>query len=242
MEGKKFAVLLCADESEYVKKMYGGYYGVFVRMLKEDGEIWDVYKVAGGDFPADDEIGEYDGFVVTGSCSDAHGEDRWITDLVVLLRKLDAMKKKVLGICFGHQILGRAIGGKTGRAIEGWDIGITKVHFQTSHIFTSLKMPSSLSIIQCHRDEVKELPRKAEVLAWSNHTGIEMFKYGDHIMGIQGHPEYTKDILLHLIDRISNRNFIEDSHGEEVKSKLENVEPDTEAWKKLCTSFLKGRL
>lgn len=36
-----------------------------------------------------------------------------------------------------------------------------------------------------------------------------MFRYGDHIMGIQGHPEYTKDILLHLIDRISNRNFIE---------------------------------
>ncbi|XP_012835381.1 PREDICTED: uncharacterized protein LOC105956102 [Erythranthe guttata] len=103
-------------------------------------------------------------------------------------------------------------------------------------------MPSSLSIIQCHRDEVKELPRKAEVLARSNHTGIEMFKYGDHIMGIQGHPEYTKDILLHLIDRISNCNFIEESHGEEVKSKLEEVEPDTEAWKKLCTNFLKGRL
>lgn len=36
-----------------------------------------------------------------------------------------------------------------------------------------------------------------------------MFKYGDHMMGIQGHPEYTKDILLHLIDRLLQRNFIE---------------------------------
>lgn len=104
MGGQKFAVLLCADDSDYVKKLHGGYYGVFVRMLKEEGEKWDVYKVANGDFPADDEIGEYDGFVITGSCNDAHGNDLWICKLLMLLKKLDAMKKKVLGICFGHQV------------------------------------------------------------------------------------------------------------------------------------------
>lgn len=46
-------------------------------------------------------------------------------------------------------------------------------------------------------------------MAWSNKTGIEMFLYGDHIMGIQGHPEYTKDILLNLIDRLLNRDLIQ---------------------------------
>ena len=49
---------------------------------------------------------------------------------------------------------------------------------------------------------------KAEVMAWSEKTGIEMFRYGDHIMGIQGHPEYTKDILLHLIDRLLQLDLI----------------------------------
>ncbi|PIN18658.1 putative glutamine synthetase [Handroanthus impetiginosus] len=242
MGGQKFAVLLCADDSEYVKKIYGGYYGVFVRMLKEEGETWDVFRVAKGEFPADDEIGEYEGFVITGSCNDAHGNDLWIRELLILLKKLDAMKKKVLGICFGHQILGRAVGGKIGRASSGWDIGITKVHLNPSQIFASLKMPSSLSIIECHRDEVWELPPKAEVLAWSNQTGVEMFRYGDHIMGIQGHPEYTKDILLHLIDRLSNKHLIEESLAEGAKIKLDTSEPDKEAWKKLCTNFLKGRL
>lgn len=53
-----------------------------------------------------------------------------------------------------------------------------------------------------------ELPPKAEVMAWSKKTGIEMFKHGDNIMGIQGHPEYTKDILLHLVDRLLRRNLI----------------------------------
>ncbi|KAK6135469.1 hypothetical protein DH2020_030794 [Rehmannia glutinosa] len=242
MGGQKFAVLLCAEDSDYVKKVYGGYYGVFVRMLKEEGENWDVFRVARGEFPADDEIDEYDGFVITGSCNDAHGNDLWICKLLALLKRLDAMKKKVLGVCFGHQILGRALGGKIGRARAGWDIGITKVHLHPSQIFTSLKMPDVLSVIECHRDEVWELPPKAEVLAWSNKTGVEMFKYGDHMMGIQGHPEYTKDILLHLIDRLFNRDLIEESTAKEAKTKLEASEPDKEAWKKLCTGFLKGRL
>lgn len=53
-----------------------------------------------------------------------------------------------------------------------------------------------------------ELPPKAELIAWSEKTGVEMFKYGDHIMGIQGHPEYTKDILLNLIDRLVKLEYI----------------------------------
>ncbi|CAI9765403.1 unnamed protein product [Fraxinus pennsylvanica] len=211
-------------------------------MLGEEGETWDMFKVAKDEFPEDNEIGEYDGFVITGSCNDAHGNDLWICKLVALLKKLDAMKKKVLGVCFGHQIMGRALGGKIGRASSGWDIGVTQVHLQPSKIFTSLKMPAFLSVFECHQDEVWELPPKAEIIARSNKTGIEMFTYGDHFMGIQGHPEYTEDILLNIIDRLFSRNLIEESLAEEAKSKLETSEPDRKAWKKLCTTFLKGKL
>ncbi|KAK8605921.1 hypothetical protein V6N13_102686 [Hibiscus sabdariffa] len=298
--GKRFAVLLCAEDSDYVKKRHGGYYGVFVEMLAEEGETWDVFKVANGEFPDDNEIDGFDGFVITGSCNDAHGDDVWICKLIALLNKLDSLNKKVLGICFGHQmesaelskcvikrdstqfrriclysrflrsrpveqrfehvgaygyakeviccyliqILSRALGGKTGRAISGWDIGVTAIHLSSSSskLFSSLKIPTTLSVIECHRDEVRELPPKAEVIAWSEKTGVEMFRYGDHMLGIQGHPEYTKDILLHLIDRLLQRSFIEESYADVLKAKLVKVEPDKEAWKKLCTSFLKGRL
>ncbi|KAE8708397.1 Cox19-like CHCH family protein [Hibiscus syriacus] len=295
---KKFGVLLCAEDSEYVKKRYGGYYGLFVEMLAEEGERWDVFRVANGEFPDDDEIRDFDGFVITGSCSDAHGNDVWICRLVSLLKKLDSLRKKVLGICFGHQlmvtvlcsgvlaccawsrvtipgstsgerqenavprpymdlepsgpwptvahlsILSRALGGKTGRAITDWDIGVRSIHLSSSSskLFSSLQIPTTLSIIECHRDEVRELPPKAEIIAWSEKTGVEMFRYGDHMMGIQGHPEYTKDILFHLIDRLTQRCYIEDSYGDELRAKLEIVEPHKDAWKKLCTSFLKGRL
>ena len=154
------------------------------------------------------------------------------------------MKKKVLGVCFGHQVMARSLGGKTGRAESGWDIGVIPIHLSAPAVklFSSLQIPSVLSLIECHRDEVLEVPAKVEVLAWSDKTGIEMIRYGDHMMGVQGHPEYSKDILLNLIDRLLQRKDIVESYAEEVKANVEKLEPDREALKKLCISFLKGRL
>ncbi|XP_020574478.1 gamma-glutamyl peptidase 3-like isoform X2 [Phalaenopsis equestris] len=197
-----------------------------------------------GEFPAGSDVDGYDGFVISGSSSDAHGEEEWIKSLVELVRVLDARKKKVLGVCFGHQIIGRALGGKTGRAAKGWDIGVTSINPSSnlSKFFSPLEAPSQLSVIECHRDEVWELPPSVEVLARSDRTEIEMFKFDDHIMGIQGHPEYTKDVLLHLIGRLLDLNLIQREHAENVKKELNEREPDREAWEKLCRGFLKGKL
>lgn len=227
-----------------MKKVYGGYVGVFVRMLAEEGERWDVYKVACGEFPDDNELDLYDGFVITGSCSDAHGNDAWVHDLLSLLNKLNSMNIKLLGICFGHQILGRALGGKVTRSPTGWDIGVRTITLASTLPYTlsSLDIPSKLSIIECHRDEIRELPAKAEVIAWSDKTGIEMFRYGDNVMGIQGHPEYSKDILLHLIDRLTQRDYILDAFAMQARERVALWEPDKEAWKTLCVTFLKGSL
>lgn len=237
---KRFAVLLCAEDSDYVKKKYGGYFEVFVGMLGGEGEIWDVFRVAAGDFPADNDLAAYEGFVITGSCNDAHGNDIWILKLLSLIKKLDSMHKKLLGICFGHQILARALGGKTGRATNGWEIGITNVNFYPSKLPSNFQMPYLLPVIECHRDEVLELPPCAEVIAWSEKTGIEMFRCEDHIMGIQGHPEYTKDILMNLIRRLQQRDLIQSHHVEVATASLTAYEPNQEAWKRLCQGFLKG--
>ncbi|XP_020095971.1 gamma-glutamyl peptidase 5-like, partial [Ananas comosus] len=246
------------EEPEHVRRAHGGYFGVFAKLLgdhnngaeddgeeeEEEGEVWVAYRAARGELPQEEEEEGYDGFVVTGSCSDAHGDDPWITDLVRFLQKLIACRKKVLGICFGHQILCRALGGKTGRAANGWDLGVTCIHPSHSTIkrLSVLHIPPHLPVIECHRDEVWEVPPQAEVMASSEKTGVEMFRYGDHILGIQGHPEYTKDILLHLLDRLLQCKLIQSSHAEAAKASLEAQKPDREAWKRLCKEFLKGKL
>ncbi|KAH7861448.1 hypothetical protein Vadar_026287 [Vaccinium darrowii] len=243
---KRYALLLACKDSEYVKEVYGGYLNVFVATYGEQGERWDLFRVVEGEFPEMNELENYDGFVVSGSPFDAYGDEHWILKLCLLLQTLDGMRKKVLGICFGHQVLCRALGGKVGKARSGWDIGLRKVRivkgFSPCAFLDDLDdFPASLSIIECHQDEVWEVPMGAEVIAFSDKTGVEMFTIGDHILGIQGHPEYTKDILNNLIDRLLNSSCIEKGFADDAKSKLQIAEPDRKCWERICKMFLKGR-
>ncbi|KAK8604851.1 hypothetical protein V6N13_082319 [Hibiscus sabdariffa] len=241
---RRYALLLAATDSEYVKRVYGGYFNVFVTAFGEEGERWDLFRVVDGEFPDMSELYKYDGFVISGSPHDAYGNEHWVLKLCFLLQTLDAMEKKVLGICFGHQILCRSLGGKVGKACSGWDIGLRKVKIVKDLSVPSFmeeldEIPSSLSIIECHQDEVFEVPTGADVIAFSDKTGVEMFSVGHHILGIQGHPEYTKDILFNLIDRLLDNNSIQREFAENAKIGLEIAEPDRKSWEKICRKFLK---
>nr|GMD28911.1 gamma-glutamyl peptidase 5-like [Ipomoea batatas] len=249
-EHKRYALLLATRDSDYVKKVYGGYLNVFIETLGEEGEIWDLFRVVDGDFPAMDDLHSYEGFVISGSPYDAYGNEPWILQLCLLLQALFSMQKKVLGICFGHQVLCRALGGKVGKAYSGWDIGVRKVEIVKDLCFQFLgddddnleETSPSLSIIEVHQDEVWEVPIGAEVLAFSDKTCVEMFRIGKHILGIQGHPEYTKDILNNLIDRLLSNGSIEIGFAEDVRAKILAAEPDRKCWEKICKTFLKGKV
>lgn len=71
------------------------------------------------------------------------------------------------------------------------------------------EVPASLAIIKCHRDEVLELPESATVLATSEVCEVEMFSIGDHFLCIQGHPEYNKEILFEIVERVVNLKLME---------------------------------
>lgn len=240
--GKRFGVLLTAPYNEYVEKKHGGYFDLFQKLLREEGETWEVFRVVDGEFPAVEELHNFAGFVVTGSRFDAHGNDLWILKLCRLLKTLHAMRIKVLGICFGHQILCRALGGKTGRAFHGWDLGMRKLKIsqKLSARYSTLKIPSAINVLECHRDQVYKAPVGAQVLASSNKTRIEVFGLGDHILGIQGHPEYTNDILLNIIDKILDKNTIKEKIIEDAKASITNKKDDYEIWEKICKLFLKA--
>ncbi|KAF2310157.1 hypothetical protein GH714_006962 [Hevea brasiliensis] len=242
---KRYALLQAARDSDYVKKVHGSYFNVFFAAFGEEGEKWDLFMVLDGEFPDMNDLHKYDGFVISGSPCDAYGNDLWILKLCFLLQTLDAMEIKVLGICFGHQVLCRALGGKVGRSCTGWDIGIRKIRIvkdlpPCSFLSNLSEIPASLSIIECHQDEVLEVPLGAEVIAFSDKTGVEMFNIGDHILGIQGHPEYTRDILYNLVDRLLNNNSIEVGYAEIVKFGLEKAEPDRKCLERICRNFLSG--
>ncbi|EES06377.1 hypothetical protein BDA96_04G069700 [Sorghum bicolor] len=255
--GRRYALLLALWDSEYAKEVYGGYYTVFVSAFGDGAsggtdERWDSFRVIAGEFPAPEDLASYDGFVVSGSPHDAHGDEPWIRRLCALVQTVHAMRKRVLGVCFGHQVLCRALGGRVGRARNGWDVGVRKVTFAPDLLEGRLEfligdlvadeLPAqSAGLIEVHQDEVWEIPPAATVLAYSEKTRVEVFAVGEHALGIQGHPEYTVDILHNLIDRLTGQKAIRRSVGEEARRTVaETGGPDRAFWTALCKGFLRG--
>ncbi|KAG7035701.1 Gamma-glutamyl peptidase 3, partial [Cucurbita argyrosperma subsp. argyrosperma] len=126
----------------------------------------------------------YDGFEISGSPHDAYANGSWILGLHFLLQTLDAMEKKLLGI-----VLCRTLGGIVGKAETGWDIEVRKVEIMESSEWKFNEemgeIPSSLSIIECHQDEVWEIPFGAQVMGFSDQTAVEILAIGGHILGIK---------------------------------------------------------
>ncbi|XP_010447701.1 PREDICTED: gamma-glutamyl peptidase 2-like [Camelina sativa] len=242
---RRYALFQATPDSEFVKETYGGYFNVFVSAFGDEGEQWDLFRVIDGEFPRDDDLEKYDGFVISGSLHDAFAEEAWISELCSVCQKLDVMKKKILGICFGLQIICRVRGGKVGRALRGPDLGLRKINIVQEMIepggYFGEEVPESLLIIECHRDEVLEPPESAKVIGFSDKCDVEIFSVEDHLFCVQGHPEYNKEILLEITDRVHKIKYIEEECVERAKRTTQKIEPDTRRLHILCKNFLKGR-
>jgi len=176
---------------------FGEYPDMFMTLLSAvDPELeFAVYDVQQGEYPAD--IHEVDAYLMTGSKSSVYDDEPWIEDLVAFVRKLNNERKKLVGICFGHQMVAQALGGKTEKSPKGWGVGL--------HTHTFSEQPDwhdgelDLDILVSHQDQVVDLAEGANVLAGSAFCENAVTQLGDHILTFQGHPEfipaYAREIM-----------------------------------------------
>ena len=156
-----------------------------------------VYNVVQGIYPPDDE--RFDAYLVTGSKADSFGTDPWIQTLKVYLLKLYERGDKLLGICFGHQLLALLLGGKSERASQGWGVGIHNYKMAAKAPWMS-PVREELTLLISHQDQVTALPENATVIASSDFCPFAAYHINDQVLCFQGHPEFIHDYSRALLD------------------------------------------
>jgi GMP synthase-like glutamine amidotransferase len=156
------------------------------------------YRVAEGEFPAGADA--CDGYVITGSRHSVYDELPWIAELGEFLRQVLSADARVVGICFGHQLLAHFFGGRTEPAAEGWGVGVHEV--QVVEPRSWMQPPATqLRLLSSHKDQVSQLPQGAELIAASDFCPLAGFVLGERAMTLQGHPEFSKSYAAALMNK-----------------------------------------
>lgn len=144
---------------------------------------------------------KFDGVVITGSSASAYDALPWIERLSRAILDWADHGVPILGICFGHQILAQALGGRVEKNPAGWEVGTCEVELteagRNDYLFKGF--PNRFPVMQSHQDVVTQLPPGAECLAANAICGIQAMRVGDKIRSVQFHPEYTKEHIEFLL-------------------------------------------
>ena len=155
-----------------------------------------IYDVTLNNYPSD--MDECDGYLITGSKLSVYDDLKWIKDLEQYIRVLNEQKKFLLGVCFGHQLIAKALGGEVCKAEIGWVTGLQSYTFH--HNFPWLSdLNQDVKLIHSHQDQITKLPDQATLVASSKNVPIAMYYIDDHIMSIQGHPEFTNEYAYDVV-------------------------------------------
>jgi len=162
---------------------------------------YEIFEAFARDLP--DTIEENAIYVIPGSRADAYDDAPWLVELRHFIEDLHEDKAKMIGICFGHQLIAESLGGRVEKAVVGYGLGVRESEFynqQIANCFTSGK----LSSYYFHQDQVVILPPDSIPLATSSFCPIEGFTIGKHIITVQGHPEYDAAYMRFILKNHSN--------------------------------------
>lgn len=176
-----------------------GYQEMYTALFRENApqvKVTYIQTLLGEDVT---DIDDFDAYLITGSPRGVYDDDDWIASLHDLIRAIFRAGKPLMGICFGHQIIANALGGKAEKSSRGWGVGIRSVGVTGS----SPLFPDdcqNLDLLYMHQDQVTALPDGATVLMGDEFCPIAAYNIGDQVLCFQGHPEFTQDVVGAIID------------------------------------------
>ncbi len=203
----KIGILQCDHVLEQFQLTFGDYPEMIASLFTKVSFACDfvVYQVQNMEYPQD--IDDCDAYITTGSRHGVNDDYEWIKRLEAFIRELDQVKKPFVGICFGHQLMAKALGGVVEKSDKGWGVGVSFNQVVGTKPWMK-PYRDHLNLIASHQDQVIRLPQsnKIDVLVSSSFCPYYMLSYGDHFISVQGHPEFSRKYSSALID--FRRKFI----------------------------------
>ncbi len=195
---------LCILENDYldptVAAAYQGYGAMFERLLRDAGATgeFDIFNTVKGQYP--ETFDAYDAVLLTGSRADCFSQEPWVLELRQKVKALLDAKKKLIGVCFGHQLIALCLGAQVGRAPQGWGAGRMQYQWLAPDL-PQAQGRSDIALLASHQDQVFDLPAGARLLASSEFCPVAAFAVQDHVFCVQAHPEFVEDYSSFLLNK-----------------------------------------
>jgi GMP synthase-like glutamine amidotransferase len=236
----KIGILETGEVNPDLKEQHGDYPAMFERLLGavDPGLEFATVRVVAGELPTTP--GQADAWLVTGSRHGVYDALPWIEPLKAFLRACVAARVPVVGVCFGHQIVAEALGGRAVKSPRGWVLGVQDYEVTTRPSWMR-GVPDRFAVRALHQDQVVELPPGATVLARSPACELAAVAYGDpedpDVLTLQPHPEFGAEFMDALIAR---RAGVAIPPAEAAAGRASLSRPvDDRAWAELIVAFLR---
>lgn len=189
----RIALLKTGSPPPALVEDHGDYPAMFGEVL--GAERLTTFDVQAGELP--DPAG-FDGAVITGSSAGVYEDHLWLGPLFDWIREARG-QTRLVGVCFGHQAMAQALGGRVEKSERGWGVGLHRYNVRSAEPW--MDPPAEVvAIAASHQDQVVLPPPDARVILSSAFTPFGGFAWGDDAISLQVHPEFTPAYAAALAD------------------------------------------
>lgn len=222
IRSKPIVIIQAGRPPEDLRALHGEQPDWFRAALADIGHRIEVVRPFAGE--ALPEAGSFSCAVITGSWSMVTDREDWSERTAEWIRRVLPADARLLGVCYGHQLMAHALGGDVGYHPAGREVGVRQIALTGAAALDPLLPPSpaSFGAFLTHEQSILRLPEGATVLGSSEHDPHQIVRYSENALSVQFHPEFTPEIMRACIER-RRENLT--SEGLNVDGLLSVVQP-----------------